>query len=219
MTSNSITAQIVEKRIVQDGINIVYPQVTGLPDMKVQEQVNRAIEDRVNTLIAEQRVWPDTYGMKILEMTQDYEIKVNKNGILSVWFYNYMYPEHAAHGSNMARSITVDLITGKVYSFRDLFQRGTDYIYVLNQMIRQQFKERDIAMIKEFNGITVNHQDFYLTPKDLVIYFQMYEYTPRPEGIPEFKIPYRTIINYINEEGPIGRLLLERIMGSRHLSY
>jgi len=64
-------------------------------------------------------------------------------------------------------------------------------------------------MINEFRGITVN-QDYYLTPKNLVIYFQQYEYTPGYVGIPEFEIPYRTIINYINEEGPIGRLMSGR---------
>lgn len=204
-----ISAQIVEKRIEQDGINIVYPQVTGLPDTEVQERINQVIEERVYGLIAEQRKWPDEAGMKILEMLGTYNIEVNKNGILSVRFENYMYPEHAAHGTTMVDSVTVDLNTGKVYTLRDLFKPGTDYIITLNKMISEQFKERDIPMINEFKGITVK-QDYYLTPADLVIYFQAYEYTPGSVGIPEFKIPYRIIINYINEEGPIGRLLWDR---------
>jgi len=203
------SAQIVEERIEQNGINIVYPQVTGLPDPEVQERINRAIEDRVQGLIAEQRQWPDTSGLKIQEMIGTYKIGVNKNGILSVRLENYMYPEHAAHGTTMVKSVTVDLETGKVYTLGDLFQRGTDFIMILNQMIRQQFKERDLPMINEFRGITVN-QDYYLTPKNLVIYFQAYEYTPGYVGIPEFEIPYRKIINYINEDGPIGRLLSDR---------
>jgi len=208
--SMGISAQIVEKRIEQNGINIVYPQVTGLPDTEVQERINRAIEERVQGLIAEQRQWPDTSGLKIQEMTGTYKIGVNKNGILSIRLENYMYPEHAAHGTTMVKSVTVDLETGKVYTLGDLFQRGTDFIMVLNQMIRQQFKERDIPMINEFRGITVN-QDYYLTPKNLVIYFQAYEYTPGYVGIPEFEIPYRKIINYIDEEGPIGKLLSDRM--------
>lgn len=209
MSSSGISAKIVEKRIVQNGINIVYPQVTGLPDEKVQEQINRAIEERVYGLIAEQRVWPDASGLKILEMIGTYQIKVNKNGILSVRLENYMFPEHAAHGTTMVKSITVDLKTGRVYTLKDLFQRGSDYIYTLNQMISQQFKEKNIPMINEFKGITVN-QDYYLTSKNLVIYFKAYEYTPGYVGIPEFEIPYKKIINYINEEGPIGRLLSDR---------
>ena len=208
--SMGISAQIVEKRIEQNGINIVYPQVTGLPDPEVQERINRAIEDRVQGLITEQRQWPDTSGLNIQEMIGTYKIGVNKNGILSVRLENYMYPEHAAHGTTMVKSVMVDLETGKVYTLGDLFQRGTDFIMILNQMIRQQFKERDLPMINEFRGITVN-QDYYLTPKNLVIYFQAYEYTPGYVGIPEFEIPYRKIINYINEEGPIGRLLSDRI--------
>lgn len=212
MSSNNVSVQIEEKRIRQDGIEIVYPQVIGLPEKEVEDQVNRTIEDRVNRLIAEQTVWPNESGLKVMEMTQNYKIMVNKNGILSVWFYNYLYPEHAAHGSNMARTITVDLNTGETYTLKDLFQQGTDYMIILNEIISQQFKERDIVMIRKFNGITLNHQDFYLTTKDLIIFFQMYEYTPRPEGLPEFRIPYQTIINYVNEEGPIGQLLSERLV-------
>ncbi|MFZ5646341.1 MAG: DUF3298 domain-containing protein [Bacillota bacterium] len=209
MSTEGISAQIVEKKIEQNGIDIVYPQVTGLPDEDVQEKVNRAVEERVYALIAAQRVWPDSAGLKISEMTGTYKIEANKNGILSVRLENYIFPEHAAHGLTMVKSVTVDLETGKVYTLRDLFLRGTDYIIVLNQMIRQQFKERDIPMINGFRGITVN-QDYYLTPKNLVIYFQTYEYTPYYVGIPEFEIPYRTIINYIDPEGPIGRLLSDR---------
>ncbi len=206
---SGISAQIVEKTIEQNGIKIVYPQVAGLPDMEVQEQINRAIEGTVYALIAEQRVWPDSVGLKIAEMIGTYVIEVNKNGILSIRFENYMYPEMAAHGTTMVKSITVDLKTGQIYTLRDLFRPGTDYIMVLNKLISQQFKEQGIPMIKEFDGITIQ-QEFYLTPTDLVIYFQAYEYTPGYVGIPEFKIPYRTIINYINEEGPIGRILSDR---------
>ncbi|KJS03724.1 MAG: hypothetical protein VR68_01150 [Peptococcaceae bacterium BRH_c4a] len=208
--SMGISAQIVEERIEQNGINIVYPQVAGLPDTEVQERINRAILDRVQGLLAEQRQWPDTSGLKIQEMTGTYKIGVNKNGILSIRLENYMYPEQAAHGATMVKSVTVDLATGKVYALGDLFQRGTGFIMILNQIISQQFKERDLPMINEFRGITVN-QDYYLTPKKLVIYFQTYEYTPGYVGIPEFEIPYRKIVNYINEEGPIGRLLSDRI--------
>lgn len=212
MSGNGVSAQIVEKSIQQDGINIVYPQVTGLASGAVQEKVNRAIEDQVYRLIALQRQWPDTSGLIISEMTGTYKIGVNKNGILSVRLENYTYPEHAAHGLTMVRSVTVDLNTGQVYTLRDLFLRGTDYIMVLNEMIRQQFREREIPMINKFKGITVN-QDYYLTSKSLVIYFQAYEYTPYYVGIPEFEIPYRRIANYINEEGPIGRLISGRMAG------
>lgn len=206
MTSNNLSVQIEEKRIQQDGIDIVYPQVAGLSKKEVEDQINQTIKDRVNRLITEQTVWPSESGLKITTMTQNYKIMLNKNGILSIWFYNELFVEFGAHSSNMARAVTIDLNTGEIYTLKDLFQWGTDYIITLNTIISQQFKERDIVQIREFNGITINHQDFYLTPNDLVIFFQMYEYTPRPEGLPEFRIPYQTIINYINEEGPIGQL-------------
>lgn len=209
MSGNNLTAQIVEKSIKQGYMNIVYPQVAGLPDEEVQEQINRLIEEQVYKLIAEQKQWPDSAGLTIAEMTGTYKIEVNKNGILSIRFENYTFPEHAAHGLTMVSSITLDLATGKVYTLRDLFQSGTGYLITLNKMIAEQFKERDLPMLKEFNGITIQ-QDYYLTNNALVIYFQAYEYTPGYVGIPEFEIPYRKIINIINEQGPIGKLLSDR---------
>lgn len=208
--SGGISAQIEEKRIQQGGINVAYPQVTGLPDQEVQAQINQNIESLVNSMIAEQRKWPDEAGIDIFDMDGTYRVEVNKNSILSVYFENYIFPENAANGAYLARSITVDLETGKVYSLRDLFKPGTDYIITLNKIISEQLNERySDYMIKEFEGITIN-QDYYLTPKNLVIYFQMYEYTSRPAGIPKIEIPYRKIINYINEDGPIGRLISDR---------
>jgi len=106
----------------------------------------------------------------------------------------------------MVNSVTVDLNTGQVYTLKDLFQQGTDYIMLLNKIIKEQFQENGLPVLNEFKGITVN-QDFYLTKRDLVIYFQAYEYTPGYVGIPEFAVPYRIIINYIDEQGPIGRLV------------
>lgn len=205
MGNKGIRAQIVEKEIKQDGINIVYPQVTGLPDMEAQEKVNRAIEERVLALMARQRVWPDEAGLKISEMTGTYKIGVNKSGILSVRIENFIFPEMAAHGMTMADSVTVDLETGKVYKLSDLFQRGTGWIMALNEIIARQFKEKDIPMINEFRGITPN-QHFYLTQNKLVIYFQIYEYTPYYVGIPEFEISCWKIINYIDPNKEWGHI-------------
>ena len=204
--SSESSARIIEKRIRQGGIDIAFPQVIGLPDKKVQEAINREIKELVNNMLAKQREWPDAYGMKILEMIGTYDIKLNENGILSVYFENYMLPEHAANASYLAKSITVDLNTGQVYTLSDLFNPDTNYLTALNKIISKQFKEQYPHMLKEFEGININ-QDYYLTPKNLVIYFQMYEYTSRPYGIPKFEIPYWRIIKYINKEGPIGRLL------------
>ncbi|MCL6612964.1 MAG: DUF3298 and DUF4163 domain-containing protein [Peptococcaceae bacterium] len=209
MSQDGISARIVEKRIRQNGMDIVYPQVAGLPDPEAQERINRAIGERVRGLIARQRRWPDSAGIEKFDMTGTYRVTVNKKGVLSVRLENYIFPEQAAHGLTMADSVTADLKTGKVYTLKDLFRRGTDYLFTLNMIIREQFRERDLPMINEFRGITAN-QDFYLTPKNLVIYFQVYEYTPYYVGIPEFEIPYQKIINYIDEKGPIGRLLSDR---------
>lgn len=204
MAQKSNSATIAEKKFKQDGIDVSYPQVV-LPDKELQDKINQAIQEKVFGLIARQRQWPDSAGIKNFEMTGDYKITLNESNLLSVRLENYIYPELAAHGMTMVDSITLDLKNGRIYTLADLFERGSEYIYVLNQFISQQFQQQEIPMISEFKGITSN-QDYYLTKKNLVIYFQIYEYTPYYVGVVEFKIPYFKITNYINKSGPIGRI-------------
>ena len=128
------------------------------------------------------------------------------NGILSLRFEAYYYPEMAAHGVTGVSSVTLDLKTGHEYEFYQLFGKGSNYQAVLNQIIQAQIVASQIPLLKPFAGVGPD-EDYYLTPDSLVIYYQPYVYTPGAYGVLEFTIPYSQIGGIIDPDGPIGRIL------------
>ena len=200
MREDELVATIVERRTQQSPcVDIVYPQVEGLPNKKVQREINQLIEKQANKLFAGE-------GCNGVTITGNYAVKLNQKSLLSIRLEAYLFRQGAAHGMTLANSLTVDLKTGKVYGLRDLFKSNSHYIYKISEMIKAQIKERDLPLLREFNRIT-DRQDFYLTKDDLVIYFQIYDYTPYVVGIPEFVIPLRRLERLAKEDSPIPRLL------------
>ncbi len=177
-----------------------YPRAVNLAS-KVRNKINSAIKKAAFAAI------PDyDPGTSVVEAVSNYKTTVNMNGILSLRFEDYYYPEMAAHGVTGVSSVTLNLKTGHEYEFYQLFRKGTNYQAVLNQIIQAQIAAEQIPLLKPFAGVGPD-EDYYLTPDSLVIYYQPYEYTPGAYGVLEFKIPYSQITGIIDPDGPIGKIL------------
>lgn len=200
MSHKDLSAKISDVQIENECTDVVYPQVSGLRNDAVEDKINRLIEERVAAMIP--REGCDVYG----DITGNYEVMLNEQGILSLKFNVFTIRIHAANGIEEQRSLTVNLETGRLYRLYDLFERNSNYKDVINEIIREQIEERDIPLIKEFTGID-DFEDYYLTRNNLVIYFQELEFTPHFVGIPEFPIPYSQIENLIRKDGPIARFI------------
>jgi hypothetical protein len=196
------SATIREMSINRPPVKVAYPKVLGLSNLFVQVAINEKIINLVHSLINEQMGSQEN----IVDMIGTYEIKLNEKGLISIYFENYIYWYHAAHGMTVARSITMDLCTGATYKFRDLFKPGSNYTARLNEIIKAQIAEREIPTIEPFESIDTD-QEYYLTPNALVIYYQLYRYTPYAYGFLEFEIPYTEIADIINPQGPIAKLM------------
>jgi len=206
MIDTGITATIIDMKYEEPKIHISYPRVGDLPDKGVQSFINAVIEDLVNDLLTNPENLHPGYEPGQTDITIQYIVEVNRNSILSLRFEVYSFPEGAANGFTKVKSLTVNLADGQIYNFGDLFIPGSGYVKVINDIIKQEFINRDIPQINEFESITED-QEFYLRDHVLVIYFQLFEYTPHYVGIPEFEIPYFAVRDYINPEGPIANLV------------
>ncbi len=194
-----------EVRISEPMLDIRYPQVVGLANNWVEGRINRTITRLVYSMIDEQRQgWAEGIEPAI---TGTYKVELNQSGSLSIVFENYGFPEHAAHGLTLQHSLTFDVATGYVYHLADLFRPGADYVDRLSEIVEQQIEERDIPLLKPFEGISPD-QEFYLTPTSLVLYYPAYEITPGAAGIPTFPIPYSEIMDIVCLRGPIGCLVV-----------
>lgn len=209
--ARNVSARIVDVRIVEPKTNVIYPRVEGLPDQAAQDKINQAITD----LVAELRANPQPgYEPGKTDITITYKVGVNRNGVLSLRFEVYSFVEMAAHGFTLVRSLTFNLDNGEIYVFADLFKPGSNYQELINAFIKKQFAAEDIPVINEFESIS-DDQEYYLTVNDLVVYFQLYEYTPYYVGIPEFSIPYSSLSEVINPAGPIARIYTPPVSDGR----
>lgn len=182
---------------------VYYPQAFGLSNWNFEAMINKEIVDLAQKMIVEQTGVNKT---SVEEMLGTYDIKNNQRDVLSLSLSNYTYHFHAAHGMTYIKSLSFDLQKEVICQLKDLFKPGSDYIGELSKLINTQIKQRDIPLIDEFTTIKPD-QDFYIADKTIVIYFQLYEFTPYVFGFPMFPISLYDIQDIIDENGPFGRLV------------
>lgn len=200
MRSEYLTAQINRQIIERDYISVYYPHVQGLGNRDVENRINRRILNLVEELINSQ-LEEDA----IVEITGSYLVRLNKKSLLSICFEVYSYREMAAHGLTVVKSLTFDLNSGRVYQLDDFFWPDSGYIQYISNQIKNQIIEEDIPLIADFNSIDED-QDYYLSERFLIIYFQLYEYTPYVYGIPQFHISLEELKPCFRNNSPLYRL-------------
>lgn len=185
-----------------DKKRIYYPQMYGTNSQALEAYVNRSIVEQTQKLINQQiGETPST----VEEMLGTYELKNNQRQVLSLSLSNYTYHHHAAHGMTYIKSLTFDLKNGKKYELKDLFKPNSDYVNRISKLVQEQIKERDILTLEPFSNIKPD-QDFYIADKTLVIYFQLYDLTAYAFGFPMFPLSVYSLLDIIDESGPLGRM-------------
>lgn len=202
---NSLPVRI-ETLKISEGENkkVFHPRVVDLEDHGFENYINQVITQETQQMIDEQ-----VGGMSttVAEMIGLFEIKNNQRQVLSLILSNYTYHYQAAHGMTIIKGLTFDLEHNKVLQLKDLFKQDSDYVGTLSSLIHQQIKQRDILLINEFDKIKPD-QGFYIADKTLVIYFQLYEITPYVFGFPFFPISVYDIESIIEEDGALGKMLI-----------
>ncbi len=171
---------------------------------EIINSLNQAIIDKVAGLFKSQVLVPEQVDFS--EVYGTYEDTLNENGIVSILFDMYTYVNKAAHGLSVYDSITFNANTGQIYSFSDLFNPRTNYIAELNRLAQEYIQRNNVTLTTPFGGVEEN-QAFYLTPDSLVMYYQVYEYTPYYYGLFKIEIPYNRIRNLLGPLSPINQLI------------
>jgi hypothetical protein len=178
-----------------------FPEVVNSPK-SLRHRINDVLRKTAYSAVPDYS--PET---AVIEAWSDYKTTLNQNGILSIRFENYFYPEMAAHGVTGVSTVTLELDSGYIYDFYQLFRRGANYQAVIDGIIRNQIVTQQITLLKPLAAAGPN-ENYYLTSDSLVIYYPPYVYTAGAYGVLEFPISYQQIMEIIDPQGPIGRILM-----------
>lgn len=186
-------------------LTLQYPEIKGLDNTDVQNKLNAlfaklAGEAKSRGKEIEGYIGTDEIARGIkAEVYFNYQVKYNRNGLLSVAFTDYQY-SGGAHGITIQSSYTFDLNTGTELELKDLFKPGSDYVSIISEEVKRQMEERGMSvLLAPFNSIK-GDQGFFLSNNAVVVYFQAYEYLPYAFGIPEFAVDFRSMEGLLNPD-------------------
>ncbi|BFH69128.1 hypothetical protein J27TS7_05700 [Paenibacillus dendritiformis] len=182
-------------------LTVYVPQIRGRDGVEAVSRINVAIRRQAVRLIR-----MTGYGeAPETEVTGSYETKLNERHYLSLTLIVYGYTAHAAHGMTYQAGMTMDVRNGRELKLADLFKPGAPYVKVLSDHVAAQIKARDIPVLEPFTEIRPD-QDFYMTDKELVLFFGLYELAPYAYGFQYFPISIYTLQDIKAENGMIDAL-------------
>lgn len=209
-----VTEQVIEKERSFQGhvllvYKIVYPQFSSSSFVRVLKNINQfyELQARKYALHCEKKLFKMAleqyeYSVKNRLPIQRFEaqdvftLTYNRNCTLSLYQDRYEYTG-GAHGSTVRRSNTWNLQRGGQSNLVNYFPyvRGVQE-YLIGEITRQVENQIENGSKDYFDDYEenirahFNPQQFYLTEKGVVLYFQQYDIAPYVSGIPEFLIPY-----------------------------
>lgn len=177
-------------------VSAVIPQIGNSQNSKWEAEFNQSLLDNYNELINEieenaekSKEYLDVRDNLSYELMIDYEVKLNQGGLLSLVVRSYYYTG-GAHGMTVVDYFNVDLTTGHLLAFEDLYNTKQDLENVARIINEVVASEPERYFSSEFTSdLLQSDQDFYLQEDQVVVCFGLYELAPYASGIQEFAIP------------------------------
>lgn len=171
-------------------LNYLYSTKVSLYQMtEINKLYQLAVQDFENSQA-------NNYPFQPYELYITYEITLNANCTLSLYFDNYQYTG-GAHGITTRKSYNWDLVRGKSIELYELISHTImfrNYIITsINNQIKADIESGNNIYFENYEELVrqyFNPSNFYLTEEGVVIYYQLYEIAPYVSGIRTFLIPY-----------------------------
>jgi hypothetical protein len=143
-----------------------------------------------------------------------YEVALAQDDLVSVQFDVGSYFQGAAHPNSYTEVVNYDLKNGKQLNLSDLFKPGSKFLQViatyaiadLKKQSQEKGSELPDDLIQSGAGASAkNYRSWKITRKGLGINFDPYQVGPYAAGAHYVLVPYATLKEVINPEGPIGQ--------------
>lgn len=203
---------------------IEYPQITGIADTMVQENINAKLK---KDFIGEYETVKNQYKSDAesdeynVDVDIDFSAEKNKN-LLIIEKSGYWYPIGAAHGQPSKDYFYIDTKTGVFYGLKDLFKADSKYTEKLASIINYQIGLNSRVgaisggILYDTNSVKVSKdQNFILSKDSIKVYYSPYEIACYAAGFPEFEIPYGQITSIIDTKGAFWNSFDKKILNHK----
>lgn len=197
-----------------------YPQITGggNPNFEKFNQVARAsvtktVADFRKEMAPQQgEDEPRPEGSMGSDLNVNYDIALAQDDLLSVEFNVGSYYQGAAHPNSYSEVLNYDLKNGKQLKLSDLFKPGAKYLQAIATYciadLKKQGKDKGLMDEEIEKGAAAspkNYQSWTITRRGIGINFDSYQVGPYAAGPQFVLVPYSTLKDLINPEGPIAQ--------------
>jgi hypothetical protein len=202
-------------------IDAQYPQLTGGNNPNF-EKFNQAARASVTRKVAgfkkdmqpegEDEEEPRPEGSMGSDLSVGYDVLLAQDDLVSIKFDVSTYSQGAAHPNSYADVLNFDLKNGKQLKLSDLFKPGAKYLqaiaaYCINDL-KKQAKDKGLLDEEIEKGAAAksdNYESWTITKRGLSIHFDPYQVAPYAAGPQFVLVPYSTLKDLINPEGPIAQ--------------
>ena len=147
------------------------------------------------------------------DLTISYEVALAQDDLISIKYEVGSYYQGAAHPNTGSEVLNYDLKNGKQLKLSDLFKPGSKYLQAIATYciadLKKQGKDKGLMDEEINNGAAAsakNYQSWTITKRGLGITFDAYQVGPYAAGPQYVLVPYSSLKDVINPEGPIGQL-------------
>lgn len=182
-------------------LNATFPRISGLRKATLQVHINALLR---KALPVQPPSAEDVARMGPTEVYKEevkYTVTLNQHHLLSLLYSGLGFQTkdghfNAAHPSKLIRALTLDLDSGRLYHYKDLFKPGADG----DTIVRKHFS----AELAPMADSDQTQRSFYLTPGKLVIVFPDAPYAVQGA---EVTVPLADLAVVANPKGPLARLI------------
>src|SRR6185369_1198464 len=200
-------------------IDARYPQLTGgsNPNFEKFNQVVRApvmkeVAGFKKAMAPEEGEEPRPEGSMGSDLNVSYDVALAQDDLISVGYSIGSYYQGAAHPNTVSDVVNYDLKNGKPLKLADLFKPGAKYLQAIANYciadLKKQGKDKGLLDEEIQNGAAPNaknYQSWTITKKGLGINFDAYQVGPYAAGPQYVLVPYSSLKDLINPEGPVAQ--------------
>ena len=200
-------------------INAQYPQLTGgsNPNFEKFNQaargfVTKQVADFKKNVTPKEGDEPPPEGSMGSSIGISYVVQLAQDDLISVEYDVEDYYQGAAHPNTFTEVVNYDLKNGKQLKLADLFKPGAKYLPAIANYciadLKKQAKEKQLEASEIENGAAANaknYRSWKITRKGIGVNFDAYQVGPYAVGPQFVLVPYSSLKDMINPDGPVGQ--------------